>query len=220
MRLFSVSEFYEVWWAKTERWMMLNSFFQGRSRLLSLRFLVTILVTMFCSAILLGQSTPGAGGIRGQVVDPQGEPVGGVKITIVNKVRASVVQINASSEGIYSSGPLEPGTYTVRIAGKGFKTAELVVAVRDAEVASGSVKLEAGPESTIQAVSTDEQAGISRGIGSTFCHFAIAIIWILPNSRRDSSIRMQASSIPPRPDYLQSLLKVSMVATHASKSMA
>jgi hypothetical protein len=110
---------------------------------------------------LFGQSTPGTGGIRGVVTDVQGGAVDGAKITIVNKVRASVVQVNASSEGIYSSGPLEPGIYTVRIAGKSFKTAELVLAVHIAEVASGSVKLEAGPETTVQAVPTDEQAGIN-----------------------------------------------------------
>ncbi|HTW56636.1 MAG TPA: carboxypeptidase-like regulatory domain-containing protein [Terriglobales bacterium] len=123
---------------------MLNFYFRNPRVRLGLRVLAMICATLFLPGILLGQSTPGTGGIRGMVFDPTGAPLADAKVTITNKVRSSVVHVTTSSAGVYSSGPLEPGEYTVRVEKKGFNTEELLLAVHVAEVSGYTVKLEIG----------------------------------------------------------------------------
>lgn len=116
------------------------------------RVLAAIFLTLLSAAHLLGQETTGTGGIRGILIDSTGAAVADAKVTITNKIRASVVHVNTSEDGVYSSGPLEPGDYTVRISAKGFKTVELAVAARVGVVTGGNVKLEAGAETEVQAI--------------------------------------------------------------------
>ncbi|MGA8623058.1 MAG: carboxypeptidase regulatory-like domain-containing protein [Candidatus Sulfotelmatobacter sp.] len=122
--------------------------------------------------LLLGQ-TVGTGSIVGVVTNPQGAVVAGAKVQIRNKATAAVINVTTLSVGSYSSGPIQPGDYVVRVEAKSFKAAELPLAVRVGNTASGNVKMELGPESpaievrgttavnieqaTVQSVLTGEQ---------------------------------------------------------------
>src|SRR5208283_831903 len=123
--------------------MNLNSRTPGKRRSLLIR--VIFGANLLLSTFGLAQSTPGTAGIRGVVFDSTGATVADAKVTITNKSAASAVQVVTSSKGIYSSGPLQPGYYTVRVEAKGFKPSEFQVLAQVAVIASGDVKVEVSP---------------------------------------------------------------------------
>src|SRR5579871_1495645 len=93
---------------------------QWRASLLAL-FLI---LSMGKTAHVNAQST-GTGNILGTVTDQANAAKAGAKITFTNKATGATSQVMSSSAGVYSSGPIQPGNYTVRVELKGFKTAEL-----------------------------------------------------------------------------------------------
>jgi len=111
--------------------------------------LVIISAMLFSSALLLGQATIGTGGVRGTVSDQSNAAVAGAKVILTNKAMGSVIRATTSAEGTYTSGPLQPGDYTVRVEAKGFKTVEFAERVQITLVSDGSVILEPGKESEI-----------------------------------------------------------------------
>jgi hypothetical protein len=120
----------------------------GRFSLSALAFLL-ILMT---SAVLMAQTTISQGSIQGTVTDPSGAVVNGAQVTITNKATGQVVKTQTTNSGTYSSGALLPGTYTLRVAAKGFKTTETPVTVQVGITAPGNVKLEVGEESQVLEV--------------------------------------------------------------------
>ena len=54
----------------------------------------------------------------------------GAKVAIKNGATDAVIRVTASTTGGYSSGPIQPGDYVVRVEAKGFKTMSLPVTVR------------------------------------------------------------------------------------------
>src|SRR5258708_6945109 len=110
---------------------------------------VTVCVIFLPSALVLAQSTVGTGSIQGVVTDQTGAVLSGAKVSITNKATAGVTHFTTSSAGTYSSGPILPGDYTVRVEAKGFKTADLPVTAQVGVVSSGNVKLELGQESQV-----------------------------------------------------------------------
>jgi len=114
-----------------------------------MRLLVwTTLCTILLSSVMLpAQSTASIGAIRGTVSDQAGVGLAGAKVIITFRATARVVQVVTSSNGMYSSGPLQPGGYTVRVEAKGFKTPEFSVMAQAGVVSSGNVQLQPGPES-------------------------------------------------------------------------
>lgn len=143
----------------------LNSGTRGR-RLCRMAFMA-FFMTLLSSGVLLGQATVSTGSIRGTVTDPAGAAVSAAKVTVQNKSTAGVVEWKTSSEGIYSSGPLQAGSYTVRIEAKGFKTAEIPVSVQIGVSSVADVKLQAGPESQVVAsetVSVNTEQGTVQGV--------------------------------------------------------
>ncbi len=110
---------------------------------------------LLLSTMLMAQSTPGTAGVRGIVVDQSSAAVSGATVKIWNKATGAVVQV-ATSDGIYSSGPLLPGDYTVRVEAKGFKTAEAGVVARVAVVSGVDFKLQPGKESEVVSIPAAE----------------------------------------------------------------
>jgi hypothetical protein len=137
---------------------MRNVDFRNPDGRVSLRVVMVIFLMLFCPALLPGQSTPGMGAIRGMVSDSTGAAVAGAKITITNRARASAFHVATSGKGTYSSGPLEPGDYTLRVEAKGFKAVELRVSVQVAVVTGEDVKLVGETETEEQAPATTEVA--------------------------------------------------------------
>ena len=118
--------------------------------------LVLFAVLMLMSSRLLLAQSVGTGSIQGTVTDQSGAVFGGAKVTITNKATRSAIQLTSSSAGTYSSGPLQPGDYTVRVEAKGFKTAEIPIVAQVGVVSSANVKLQVGQESQVVEVQGTE----------------------------------------------------------------
>src|SRR5271166_2606192 len=125
---------------------------------LLLVFVNLICMMLLSSALLMAQATVGTGSIQGVVSDQTGAVLPAAKITITNKETSAVVHVTPSSAGTYSSGPIQPGNYTVRVEAKGFKTVELKLRAEVGVVSSGNVKLELGQESQVIQVQGAEVA--------------------------------------------------------------
>jgi hypothetical protein len=110
---------------------------------------IMLLLIPMSSALLLAQSTVGTGSIQGVVSDPTGAVLAGAKITITNKATAGVIRVATSFTGTYTSGPMLPGDYKVRVEAKGFNTAEFSLTAQVSVVSSGSIHLQPGPESQV-----------------------------------------------------------------------
>jgi len=119
---------------------------------LALRFMVLAAVALLLASPLLPAQTVGTGSIVGVITDPQGAVVAGAKVGITNKATAAVIQVTTSSAGSYSSGPIVPGDYLVRIEAKGFKTTALPLVVQVGNTVSGSVRMQIGQESQVVEV--------------------------------------------------------------------
>jgi hypothetical protein len=148
---------------------MLNS----RNRRDCARFsMLTVVMTLLLTAtVAFAQSTVGTGSIQGTVSDPTGAVVPGAKVTITNRGTSSAIHLTTSSAGTYSSGPMQPGDYVVRIEAKSFKTADLPVSVLVGNTATGNVQMQVGQESQIVEVQgaavavNTEQATVQGTIG-------------------------------------------------------
>jgi Carboxypeptidase regulatory-like domain len=125
---------------------------------LSARFsLIALLIalTLIFTSVAFAQTTVSTGSIAGTVTDATGAVISGARVTIVGST-GQTIKSTTSGQGAYSSGALIPGSYTVRIEAKGFKTAQLLVDVKVDNTANGSVKIEVGQESTVVEVEATE----------------------------------------------------------------
>ena len=134
--------------------MSLHSRTPGKRR--SLLAWVIFGANLLLSTILLAQSTPGTAGIRGIVTDQNGAAVAGATVKVAKKDTGAIVAVATSSDGIYSSGPLVPGAYTLRVEAKGFRTAEATMVARVAVIGGIDFKLQPGKESEVVAVPAEE----------------------------------------------------------------
>ena len=120
------------------------------------------------------QVTLSTGSIEGTLTDPQGAAVPGAKVSITSKATGATTSAIVNSSGSFTSGPLAPGEYVVKVEASGFKTLQQLVTVQVANVANASavlalgsatsvVTVEAGTEmvnteqATIQGVVTQDQ---------------------------------------------------------------
>ncbi len=111
-----------------------------------------VAVAVLCVQPAWSQTTVSQGSIQGTVTDPSGAVVANAKITITNRDTGAVLNLQATSDGTYSSGGLFPGRYTVRVEAPGFKTTEVPITVQVTVTASGNIKLEVGSTSTVVEV--------------------------------------------------------------------
>lgn len=113
------------------------------------RFAVLVGVALLsASGIVLGQ-TVGTGSIVGVVSDPQGKVLAGTKVEIRNKGKAVRFEVMTSPSGMYSSGPMQPGNYVVRVGGRGFKTETMTIVVQVGNVANANLRMQVGLESEV-----------------------------------------------------------------------
>ena len=89
----------------------------------------------FAAAVFLLVSPPlpaqtvGTGNIVGRITDPQGKAIAGAKVEITNKATSAKVRVRTNSVGLYSSGPIQPGSYTLNVEAKGFNPAHFLLTV-------------------------------------------------------------------------------------------
>jgi hypothetical protein len=109
-------------------------------------------VVLFTYQPAWSQATVSTGDIQGTVTDPQGGAIAGATVTISSPDKGRSIQTVTNSSGVYSSGALTPGIWTVRVAAPSFKTFETTINVQVGVVASGNTKLELGASSTVVEV--------------------------------------------------------------------
>lgn len=115
-------------------------------------------VIVFLAALVLsyqpvwGQATVATGGITGTVTDPQGGAVPGAQVTIASPSVGKSVQVTTDASGLYNSGILIPGVYTVRVTAQGFKTTALSITVQVGSVSTGNIQLELGAATAVVEV--------------------------------------------------------------------
>src|SRR5437016_5009458 len=106
----------------------------------------TILITAFLgSSSYLWTQSATTGGLRGTVVDPAGDVVPGVTITLVNPTTGQTQTTTTDAKGLYGFSLLSPGTYDVDFSMPGFKTSRAAsVVVNVSEAPDLDARLEAG----------------------------------------------------------------------------
>src|SRR5256885_14780443 len=105
-------------------------------------FFVLLTLTISLSSVpALGQATIATGAIQGTVTDQSDAVVPGATVTIKNVGTAQTVVRATSSSGVYNSGPLNPGNYTVSVSAKGFSATNLPTVVTIGNISPGNVKL-------------------------------------------------------------------------------
>src|SRR6266550_1345016 len=120
------------------------------------------------TAISFGQGESAVkGNLGGNVSDPSGAVIQGAKVTITGPIGEKSANTDAGGNFLFQV--LIPGSYSVRVAKEGFKSAE----VRSAEVVTGrtsivTLKLELGTSSTTVEVSASsvEVDTTSTAVGS------------------------------------------------------
>lgn len=136
-------------------------------------FLVLAMLIIAGSGALFGQATIQTGNIQGTVTDPSGAVVVGSKVVITSNETGQAQTLATSSSGTYSSGPLSPGTYKVRVEARGFSTTEMEVVVKVGNVTAGNVQLVVGAEQEVVQVEATanrvntEQAAVQGVISGT-----------------------------------------------------
>ena len=122
------------------------------------RVVVTIFLALL--ALLVGsqpawsQATIATGSIQGTITDAQGATIVGAKVVISAQGGGKTLELTTDSAGLYNSGSLIPGVYTVRISAQGFKTTALAVTVQVGNISNGNVQLEIGAESSVIEVTS------------------------------------------------------------------
>src|ERR1700730_6643827 len=88
--------------------------------------LVALLILLFaiCVPSMMAQSA-GTSGLAGTVTDPSGAAIPNVTVTIVSNDTGQTRTATTGSDGVYKFTLLQPGSYKVRFAVNGFKTAEI-----------------------------------------------------------------------------------------------
>jgi hypothetical protein len=111
---------------------------------------VAILVTFGLATF--SQTTISTGSILGTVSDPSGAAVAHATVTIVNESTGQKIALTSNPEGIYNSGGLIPGDYTVRVEAPGFSTSRLNVTVEVGRTSNGNLTLQLGQASQVVEV--------------------------------------------------------------------
>jgi hypothetical protein len=118
---------------------------------------------LFCSTLLLAQTTVGTGSIVGTVTDQSGAVVSGANVEITNTATGQKMQLTTNSSGYYNSGALSPGTYKVKVGSKGFSALETNTSVQVGNTATVNAKLSLGQETqTIEVQATQVQVNTEQ----------------------------------------------------------
>jgi hypothetical protein len=132
--------------------------------LISLRFHpLALLVSLFFISVLwvpfsMGQIS-GTAALSGIVTNGSGEPIEGVRVTLVNRESGQSREALTSAGGDYGFMLLSPGSYQMSFSAAGFKTTEVVsIAINAGETPNASPKLEPGMQSDKIMFFTESQA--------------------------------------------------------------
>jgi hypothetical protein len=114
------------------------------------------------SALLLAQSV-GTGSIVGEVADPSRKAISDAKVEITDKATAAKVHMRTNSVGLYSSGPIQPGSYALDIEAKGFNPVHFLLTVRAGNVTRADSAMQLGTERPKGEVAGGTAVNIEQG---------------------------------------------------------
>ena len=100
----------------------------------------------------LAQVSVSTGSVSGTVTDPQGGTIPNAKVTVSNKDTGTTQTFETNSAGSFTSGGMTPGTYTIRIEAKSFKTFQTTVPVQVGQIATLNPRLELGDSTSVVEV--------------------------------------------------------------------
>lgn len=86
------------------------------------------------------------------VTDPSGAIVPDANVTIKSASTGQEINLKVTQSGVFTSGPLLPGDYTVTVTAKGFSTTQATETVRVGGVTSANFKLKLGQTSEVVTV--------------------------------------------------------------------
>jgi Carboxypeptidase regulatory-like domain len=104
------------------------------------------------SPAVFTQTTISTGSVQGTITDQSGAVLSGAKVTLTNRATGQAIRVQTSSSGTYSSGALEPGTYSVRVEANGFKSLDATIPVEVGVTSPGNFRLQVGQESQVVEV--------------------------------------------------------------------
>lgn len=111
--------------------------------------LMVLVAILLVAAVAVAQTTISTGSISGTVTDQSGAVVPGAKVTITNNATAQATTSTTSSTGLYGSGALIPGVYTVKVEKSGFQTQQVTLNVRVGVTSNGDTSLKPGAENQV-----------------------------------------------------------------------
>ena len=126
-------------------------------RTVTLSAIVVLVAVMFSAISITAQATTGT--IRGTIADANGAVVAGASVKIKNEGTGSEITTTTNSQGIFSSGSLIPGSYTVTVEQAGFKRfVQTGIAVKIGLVSGVDVAIEPGAlDATVTVTSNQEE---------------------------------------------------------------
>jgi hypothetical protein len=114
--------------------------------------LVFVLGLFFTLGNLAAQET--TGGLQGTVKDPSGAVIQGARVVVTSTALAGTKELDTDSSGYYRFSNLPPGSYTITVTAKGFKTSKRAGLVLEVgHVPTSDVILEVGAASLTVEVS-------------------------------------------------------------------
>lgn len=139
-----------------------------RIRTCLLALTAMLVMGLFVSVAGWGQTTISTGSIVGTITDPSEAVVPGARVVVANKATGQVNNAISNSSGIYSSGALLPGEYTVTVIAKGFKRTTISLNASAGVTSNGDVRLEVGEatmvvEVTAAPVQVDTSEAVVQG---------------------------------------------------------
>jgi hypothetical protein len=148
------------------------------------RVLILLLSMLGVAGVVTAQSFLGT--IRGTVVDPQGAPISGAAVLIVDESTGVPRAVETDTQGRFEAANLRPGTYRIVVETPNFKKHEQTgLVLRAAGTSRADVKLELGGRTESVVVSgealsniTLDSGAISRGLDEQQLHD-------LPRNSRD-----------------------------------
>src|SRR5436305_3096710 len=115
-----------------------------------------LVISLLIAFPIIGETNKGA--ITGTVMDPNGLPVAGAKVTITNEATGVAITQTTSSAGVYTANTLEPALYDIRVEAANFKKALIQkVKVDTASTATVNVSVEIGTVSEEVTITGDTQ---------------------------------------------------------------
>lgn len=119
-----------------------------------LLFLICLLALSTLTLLPAWAQTISTGSIQGTVTDPNGAVIPNAAVTITNKATGQALKVNTSGSGTYTSGPLLPGDYQVKVEAQGFQTQVAQIVVQVGGTSNGNAKLTVGKATEVVEVTS------------------------------------------------------------------